>query len=260
MKFVNPLFLFALFSLAIPIIVHLFNFRKFKRVFFTNVRFLKEVRQDTQARNKLKHLLILACRLLSVFFLVCAFAQPYLPRENGAVHTGDKVISVYIDNSFSMDAVGKNGTLLDEAKKDAREIVAAYKPSDRFQILTNDFEGRHQRLVNREEFLDLVDQVQSSPSVKTLSEITKRQQDALNNADGILSGNKQAFLISDFQKTISDFNLIKTDTAIRFRPVPVIAQNRNNIWIDSLWFATPVRQLNAQEVLHIRLKSNSDVA
>src|ERR1041384_1898593 len=111
MKFANPYFLFALLALAIPILIHLFNFRKFRRVYFTNVRFLKEVRQDTKARNKLKHLLILACRLLAVLFLVLAFAQPYLPRENGAVRTGEKVVSVYIDNSFSMDAVGTGGTL-----------------------------------------------------------------------------------------------------------------------------------------------------
>ncbi|HEU4716398.1 MAG TPA: BatA and WFA domain-containing protein [Bacteroidia bacterium] len=258
MKFANPVFLFALFSLAIPIIIHLFNFRKFKKVFFTNVRFLKEVKQDTKARNKIRNLLILACRLLAVLFLVFAFAQPYLPRENGTIRTGDKVISIYVDNSFSMEAVGKNGTLLDEAKKDAKEIAAAYKPTDRFQLLTNDFEGRHQRLVNREEFLELLDEVQPSPAVKNLSEITRRQQDALNTAQGINPGNKQAFIISDFQKTISDFSAIKTDTSIRFHPVPDTAQNRNNIYIDSVWFTSPVRQLNHPEALHIRIKSKSD--
>ncbi|CAN5808807.1 BatA domain-containing protein [soil metagenome] len=260
MKFANSYFLFALLALAIPIIIHLFNFRKFKRVFFTNVRFLKEVKQDTKARNKLKNILILCCRLLAVLFLVLAFAQPYIPRENGAIRTGDKAISVYIDNSFSMDAVGKSGTLLDEAKKDAKEIVAAFKPSDRFQLITNDFEGRHQRLVNREEFIELVDEVITSPAVRTLSEVTKRQQDALNTEKGIQSGNKLAFLISDFQKTISDFGAIKTDTSIRYKPVPVAAQNRNNIYIDSVWFDSPVRQLNQQEALHIRLKSHSEVA
>lgn len=260
MKFANPLFLYALLALAIPILVHLFNFRKFKRVYFTNVRFLKEVRQDTKARNKLKHLLILACRLLAVLFLVLAFAQPYIPRENGAVRTGDKAVSIYIDNSFSMDAVGKNGTLLDEAKKDAKEIVAAYKPGDRFQLVTNDFEGRHQRLVNREEFLELVEEVQSSPAVRTLSEVTKRQQDALNSIEGVQPGNRQAFLISDFQRSISDFGTITADTSIRFRPLPVVAQDRNNVYIDSVWFSTPVRQLNQQEALHIRLRSRSENA
>ncbi len=260
MRFANSYFLFALLALAIPILIHLFNFRKFKRVYFTNVRFLKEVKQDTKARNKLKNLLILCSRLLAVLFLVLAFAQPFIPRDNGAIRTGDKVISVYIDNSFSMDAVGKSGTLLDEAKKDAKEIVAAFKPSDRFQLITNDFEGRHQRLVNREEFIELVDEVVTSPAVRTLSEVTKRQQDAINTEKGIVNGNKQAFLISDFQKTIADFSAIKTDTSIRFQPVPLTAQNRNNIYIDSVWFATPVRQLNAQEALHIRLKSHSEVA
>jgi hypothetical protein len=260
MKFVNPHFLYALFALAIPIIIHLFNFRKSKRVFFTNNRFLKEVQHDTRAKNKLKHLLILACRLLALIFLVAAFAQPYWPRENGATRTGDKVVSVYIDNSFSMDAVGKSGTLLDEAKKNAKEIAAAYKPSDRFQLLTNDFEGRHQRLVNREEFLELVDEVQSSPVVRTLSEVTKRQQDAINTSEGIQTGNKVAFLISDFQKSISDFSSIKTDTTIRFHPVQTEAQNRNNISVDSVWFPSPVRQLSSTESLRIRLKSHSDVA
>lgn len=260
MKFANPYFLFALLALAIPILIHLFNFRKFKRVYFTNVRFLKEVRQDTKARNKLKNLLILACRLLAILFLVLGFAQPFIPKENAAVRTGEKVVSVYIDNSFSMDAVGKNGTLLDEAKKDAREIVAAYKPSDRFQLLTNDFEGRHQRIVNREEFLDLVDEVQVGPAVRNLSEVVKRQQDAIAGVEGITQGNRQAFLISDFQKTTSDFAAIKTDTSIRYRPVPVMAQNRNNVYIDSVWFTTPVRQLDKNEALHVRIRSHSNVA
>jgi Aerotolerance regulator N-terminal len=258
MKFVNPYFLFALAALAIPIIVHLFNFRKFKRVYFTNVRFLREVNQDTKARNKLKNLLILAARLLAVAFLVFAFAQPYIPQVNSTIRTGDKVVSVYIDNSFSMDALGKNGTLLDEAKKSAREIVAAYKPSDRFQLLTNNFEGRHQRLVNREEFLELVDEVQPSPSVRKLSDVVRRQQDVLLAASGIESGNRQSFLISDFQKTVSDFSNIKTDTTVRFSPIPLAAQNRNNIYIDSVWFTTPVRQLHTPEALHVRIKSRSD--
>lgn len=258
MKFVNPLFLFALFSLAIPIIIHLFNFRKFKRIYFTNVRLLKEVNLDTKARNKLKNLLILACRLLTVFFLVSAFAQPYIPQENAAIRTGDKAVSIFIDNSFSMDAIGKNGTLLDEAKKNAKEIAAAYKATDRFQLLTNDFEGRHQRLVNREEFLSLVDEVKSSPSVRTLSEITKRQQDALNTEPGIQPGNKQAFIISDFQKTITDPAKIKTDSSIVFKTLQLFAQSRNNIFVDSAWFSSPVRNLNSPEQLHIRIRSKSD--
>src|SRR5262245_19931430 len=159
MSFVYPGFLFALFALLIPILVHLFNFRRFKKVYFTNVRFLREIRQDTRNRSRLKHLLILAARLLAVAFLVLAFAQPFLPALGTRMTAGVKKVSVYIDNSFSMDAISNNGDLLEEAKKKAREIAAGYQPSDLFQLLTNGFEGRSQRLVNRDEFLDLVDGV-----------------------------------------------------------------------------------------------------
>ncbi|MCE3281230.1 MAG: hypothetical protein K0S44_3421 [Bacteroidetes bacterium] len=119
MSFIYPAFLFALSAIAIPIIIHLFNFRKYKTVYFSNVRFLKEVKQETQAKSKLKHLLVLLARILFILFLVLAFAQPFIPVQNSKVVPGNKAISIFIDNSFSMDAVNKNGTLLDEAKKRA---------------------------------------------------------------------------------------------------------------------------------------------
>ena len=76
MEFLYPGFLLALLALAIPIILHLFYFRRFKKVYFTNVRFLKEVKEQTSARSKLRNLLVLLMRLLAVAMLVFAFAQP----------------------------------------------------------------------------------------------------------------------------------------------------------------------------------------
>src|SRR5687767_13764757 len=115
MRFLYPSFLFALLAIAIPIIIHLFNFRKFKKIYFPNVRFLKEVKLETQSKSRLKHLLVLASRILAITFLVLAFAQPYIPASEKEIIKGEQTISIYIDNSFSMAALGKNGTLLDEA-------------------------------------------------------------------------------------------------------------------------------------------------
>ena len=255
MNFTYPAFLFALSAVAIPIIIHLFNFRKFKTVYFSNVRFLKEVKQETQAKSKLKHLLVLAARILALIFLVLAFAQPFIPLENKKVVTGEKAVSIFIDNSFSMDAVNKNGTLLDEAKKRASEIVAAYKPTDRFQLLTNDFEGRHQRLVNREEFIELLDEVKISPATRSISEISSRQMDVLQQ-----SGNKSntSYILSDFQKSVTDIGTIKNDTGITFNYIPLEAAEKSNVYIDTCWFETPVRQYNQVEKLHVRIKNVSD--
>jgi len=77
MSFVYPWFLWALLAIAIPIIIHLFHFRRFKTVYFTNVKFLKEVKEQTSARSKLKHLLVLCSRILAIAALVFAFAMPY---------------------------------------------------------------------------------------------------------------------------------------------------------------------------------------
>ena len=224
MNFTYPAFLFALSAIAIPIIIHLFNFRKFKTVYFSNVRFLKEVKQETQAKSKLKHLLVLASRILAITFLVLAFAQPYLPLENRKVIIGDKVVSIFVDNSFSMEAINKNGTLLDEAKKKALEILSAYKPTDQFQLLTNDFEGKHQRLVSKEEFADLLDEVKISPASRSISEIISRQNDLLAQAD---SRNRIAFILSDLQKSRADLSNIKNDTSIRVNFVPLVAAEQN---------------------------------
>jgi len=255
MSFTYPAFLFALSAIAIPIIIHLFNFRKFKTVYFSNIRFLKEVKQETQAKSKLKHLLVLAARILAITFLVFAFAQPFIPVENKKVVIGNKAVSIFIDNSFSMDAINKNGTLLDEAKKRAAEIVSAFKPTDRFQLLTNDFEGKHQRLVNKEEFLQLLDEIKISPASRTISEITTRQMDLLQH-----SGNdkKISFIISDFQKSIVNIDQIKNDTNITFNLVELKAAQKNNIYIDTCWFETPVRQFNQVEKLHVLIKNSSD--
>jgi len=100
MSLVYPSFLWALSALVIPIIIHLFNFRKTTRIYFSNTRFLKQVKEETTQKRRLKQYLVLASRLLFLFFLVMAFAQPFLPakEEMGQQST----ISIYIDNSYSM--------------------------------------------------------------------------------------------------------------------------------------------------------------
>lgn len=257
MQFVYPGFLFALTALSIPIIIHLFNFRRFKRILFTNVRFLQEIKQDTRSRSRLKHLLILLCRLLAVTFLVLAFAQPLITTGNKVITGGTKNVSIYIDNSFSMDAVGKNGSLIETAKRKAREIANAYQPADHFQLLTNDFEARHQRLVNREEFLSMVDEVKSSPSVRNLSEVITRQKDAFAYA-GSHTTASTAYAISDFQKSVTDIDALKADSSMQINLVPLAATEEKNIYIDTCSLATPFVQLNTQNELTVKLRNVSD--
>lgn len=256
MQFLYPGVLFFLFAIAVPIIIHLFNFRTYKKVYFTNVRLIKEIKEEKKSKSHLKELLILISRILAVIFLVFGFSQPFIPaNESAANFLKTKAISVYIDNSFSMDAIESEGSLLEKAKKKAQEISSAYGSADLFQLLTNDFEGRHQRLISKEDFLDLLTEVAVSPSVRTISDVVARQKDALNN--NASNSQKDIFLLSDFQKSTSELNLLKSDTNFNLHLIPIQSDQQSNIFIDSVWFTSPIIQLNQLCEIIVKIKNSS---
>ncbi len=248
MQFLFPAFLFGLLALAVPIIIHLFYFRRFKKVYFTNVKFLKELKQETSSRQRLRNLLVLLMRCLALAALVFAFAQPFIPK-NTTVKQGLKAISIFVDNSYSMSSLSKDISLVEKAKQRAREIINAYTDNDKFQILTNDFEGKHQRLISKEDALIMLDEIKVSPGVKELSKVLKRQQQILNTSD---LNYKVAYLISDFQKNISDLSAYK-DTLIEVNLIPLQSVEEKNIAIDSCWFEVPVQMANQVNPLVVRV-------
>jgi hypothetical protein len=257
MEFINPGFLYGLFALAIPVIIHLFNFRRFRKVYFTNVKFIEELKQETQKQSRLRHLLILLMRMLAIAALVLAFAQPFIPVDQVKkdVNSGSTV-SVYVDNSFSMQAESGKGTMLDEAKEKALEVASAYKGSDLFQLLTNDFEGRHQRVVSRDEFINMVEDVMISPVVRTFGEVLARQEEVFS--DNAI-GEKASYFISDFQKSSLGKLKASMDSNLLQYIVPLQAVNANNLYIDSCWFLSPVQQIGQHVKLKVRVKNSSDI-
>ncbi len=119
MQFKHPEILYFLFLLIIPILVHLFQLRKFKTEYFTNVKFLKELAVQTRKSSKLKKYLLLATRLLLLAFLILAFAQPFFKAKDSKNATNE--LYIVLDNSFSMQAKGKKGELLKRAVQDLLE-------------------------------------------------------------------------------------------------------------------------------------------
>ncbi|MEJ5996215.1 BatA domain-containing protein [Pedobacter sp. Du54] len=253
MNFLYPGFLFALFSIAIPVIIHLFNFRKFKKVYFSNVAFLKEIKEQNSSQEKLKNLLVLASRLLAIIFLVLAFSRPFIPSGTKHDQSRGNTVSIYIDNSYSMEAVNKEGNLLDEAKRKAKEIVKAFQLNDRFQLLTNDFEGKHQRLLNADELIQAVDEVKISAASRSLQQVINRQQSIFTG-----TSNRFSYLISDFQKGFAGDVPILTDNNTNISLIKLKSNHLPNVAVDSVWLLSPVHQINATEKVAIRLKNYGD--
>ncbi len=252
MQFVFPGLLWALALLAIPIIIHLFYFRRFKKVYFSNVRFLKEVKQETSSRNKIKNLLILFMRLLAIAALIFAFAQPFLASDK-QVKSGTKGVSIYIDNSFSMSAEADDESLLQRAKKKAIEIVEAYNETDKIQILSSDFEGKHQRFVSKEEARGLIDEIEKSPATRELDRVIDRMKQAMKTER---FDNKFVYLISDFQRNIAKD--IQNDTLLNVSLIPLQAIKESNVSIDSVYLESGVAILNQVNELSVRLRNHGN--
>ncbi len=250
MHFLYPAFLFALLSLAIPVLVHLFNFRRYQKVYFSNVQFLKEIQEQQSSRRNLKERLILAARLLSLLFLVLAFARPYISGQHNTNAGTQRVVSVFLDNSYSMETLNREGSLLDEAKRRAKEIASAYSMNDRFQLLTQDFEGKHQRLLSREDFNDEVDKIKISPRSRDLQQIINRQQNLLNMQPG---ASRTVYVVSDFQKNITNGQPLKIDTGIRVSLVQLSANTPANVAVDSVWLLSAIHRPGETEKLVVKL-------
>lgn len=256
MNFIHPNILWGLLAVVIPLIIHLFNFRKFRKVYFTNVRFLEELKQQTRKQSKLRHLLVMISRMLAIAALVMAFAQPYIPKDQSlAKPEAVSQVNVYIDNSFSMESLSSAGPLLETAKNKAREIAAAYRSTDQFMLTTNEFEGRHQRWASREEFLQMVDEVRATPAVRSVSEVIRRQTDSYQDNNG---KSRISYLISDFQSSMTDFENFYPDSTLTVRFVPLEGVKNENLYIDSCWFVSPVHQLNQGVKLVVRVVNDSE--
>lgn len=251
MQFVHPYFLFGLLAISIPIIIHLFNFHRYRKVYFTNVRFIRQLKQETQKRSQLKHLIILLLRILTIIFLVMAFAQPFIPVRQSVTDLNRKnMVAVYLDNSFSMESVSGSIALLDLARNKARELAGAYRASDEFLLLTNDFESRHNRLLSKEEYMQQLDEVTFSPVHRDLSEIFGRLSDERFQSGEM---NHLVYLITDLQKNLFDWNVISLDSTQSLYLIPLSPENPSNLFIDSCWFENPVQTLLSQSNLKARV-------
>ncbi|MFN8153432.1 MAG: BatA domain-containing protein [Bacteroidia bacterium] len=254
-RFIAPHYLFALSLLAIPVIIHLFNFRRYKKILFTNVKFLTELKEETTRISRLKHLLILCSRLLAVAFIVLAFAQPYIPAGHAAAQVQQGTVGIYVDNSFSMDAVGNEGVLLEVARRKAKEIAGAYPASTRFQLLTNEFSAVQQRMLSKDDFMEELSRIQFSPVSRTLDEVMLRQKEALN-ANG--SDGFRSFIISDFQESTFKIAGSTPDSAIHVSFVALPLQETPNVLIDSCWLSGPVVQLNQPSEITVKVLNTGE--
>jgi hypothetical protein len=253
LQFQNPNILWGLISLIIPIIIHLFNFKRFKPIYFSNLKFLKDITADNKNRSKIKSWLLLLTRLLALACLVIAFAQPYIPSKH-ATTTNNKqqnVAHIYVDNSFSMNAETDKGIAIEIAKAKAIELVNSFSDDTQVKIINNDKKGRLPFL-NRESAISRIQEIQPTSASKLFSQILQESTQVES------SENNKVYLFSDFQKYQADFEKMPSDSSLNINLLPLTIQSRNNLYVDSCWFENSAHKMNQNEELKIKIYNSSN--
>lgn len=241
MQFKHPELLYALFLLLIPIIVHLFQLRKFEKVNFTNVAFLKQAKLQARKSSQIKKWLILCTRLLLLACLVLAFAQPFTAKTNAFKSKKETVI--YLDNSFSMQTKGSQGELL---KRAVQDIISHVPEDENITLLTNNNVFKNTTLKSIKNELLQLDYAASPLSTQAAflksNTFFSKQKNTL----------KDFVFISDFQNNNSLFSIeqdsLKTNYFVQLKPV-----NTENVAIDSVF----ISEKTASEIkLTVNLKNN----
>jgi hypothetical protein len=183
--------------------------------------------------------------------LAFAFAQPYLPNNKFETQS-NTLVSVFVDNSFSMEAQTQHNSLLSEAVDMAKKVANAFSYNDDFVLITNDFAAREAQIINKDDLFSRLDDIEISPKSRSLEKLKHFNQNVIAKSHHT---QKIAYFISDFQKNQFDFTALLKDTTQLSFLLPIENMGLNNISIDSCWFDMPVFQVGYNVGVTVRISN-----
>jgi len=243
MHFKYPAIFYFLFILIVPILIHLFNLKKFKKIEFTNVQFLKKISIETRKSSQVKKLLILATRLLCFTALIFTFSQPYLGNKK---IEDNRHYYIYLDNSESLNTNGNNGNLLKTATHD---IIENSPENERYSLLTNDDLRIN---ISKKELKKDLRNIQISNNITSFEDKINAIERELKNKSKDLY---KILLISDFQYFTKKINNEFTNVTRPFSVVKLTSNVKNNISVDSVYIST---YNTYEKVVSVVIKNQGD--
>ena len=200
MIFLNPAILFGLLAASIPVIIHLFNLRKLKKIEFSTLTFLKELQKNKIRKIKLKQWILLALRVLIILFVVMAFARPALQSiQIGGTTSAAKTTAIFIlDDTFSMAVVDQKGSYFNQSKEIIKQVLSQLQEGDEVGlILVSNPQGENKLTSNLSEFVKNIDQLDLSFASGDLNSAITKASQVISESKNF---NKEIYVLSDFQK------------------------------------------------------------
>ncbi len=267
MIFLNPAVLFGLLAASIPVLIHLLNLRKLKRIEFSTLAFLKELQKNKIRKVKLKQWILLALRVLIILVLVTAFARPTLKGVAiGGTTSAAKTTAVFIlDNTPSMSVVDAKGSYFNQAKATIKELLNQLQEGDEAALLlvADQHNNDVRTTTNLSDFQKQVDGVKISDASGLLN-------NSIVKAAKILSGsqnfNKEIYILSDFQKgrlaeknSLSNLSQLLNDK-VRIYTFDYSGKEVYNLGIDNIKLNTQIFEKNKPVSFNITITNYSSQA
>ena len=220
---------------------------------------MQAFQKEKKAVKQIQNILILICRIIAVTFLVFAFSQPFISPSNEAKNAKETIISIFIDNSFSMSAKGSEGELLSESKEAAKQLINSYPNNQRYIISTNSLSAVQQRIIDAKSAQEEIDLIKYSPIQRNFGTIFNWQQETKEKIENRDQNSKryELLFLSDFQSEFFKTKAIKSDTISNINLWQFKPQKAENCYIDSLWFKTKTHRASEKNELYFRLNNES---
>ena len=201
MTFLNPAILIGLAAASIPILIHLLNLRKLKKIEFSTLNFLKELQKNKIRRVRLKQWLLLALRVLIILMIVTAFARPTLEGVSiGGTTSAAKTTAVFIlDDTFSMSVIDQKGSYFNQAKETIKRLLNQLEEGDDvgLVLISGDTNFELPLTANINSLEGSLNELKISSASGTVNAALVAASDLISQSKNF---NKEIYLLTDFQK------------------------------------------------------------
>ncbi len=252
MTLLSPLALLGLVAAAIPLVIHLFNFRRPKRVEYSSLAFLQDLRSTTLQRVRIQRWLLLLLRTMALAFLVAGFARPTSFSGAGLLGGGNWSVVLVLDNSLSMTLRDEQGAYIDQIRDKASELVAMLDPDDEVIVATLGGDS-----ADGESFASEV------PPGLEATAVTRAVSSALTQAGALLmSGashpNRKVYFLGDLQRsTLLDTVSRAMPGGIPVELVAVGGTEHSNVSVTRVAVSSRIVEMGQPVRIEARIRNSS---
>jgi hypothetical protein len=198
MTFLEPLLLWGLPLISVPIVIHLMNRMRHKPKKWAAMEFLFMAKRSSTKISHLRNLFILICRCLVLLFLFLALARPLAGSFLGWSVTSPDTIFILLDRSASMGAtsVGAEKTRLKKGIENIVQAAASIPGNPRF-VFIDSTNNKARTIGDIEQLSDEL----IFGSTQTATDITEMLNSTLKYAIDNKTGISEVWLVSDMQSS-----------------------------------------------------------